>query len=156
MPKNDDVSTFPIFQEGLFAPFLAIPAVARSAADVSGEEARIRDLLSEYCYRYDAGDVDGVVQLFTPDAVIGNATGTHRGREAIRQNYADFVAKRRFAPPYRVLTAARSSVRPAMLIRRAIPLLPELASAGSKPPEATTRAGSNQREAMRGWVPDVA
>ena len=49
----------------------------------------------------------------------------------------------RVAPPYRVLTASRSSVRPAMLIRRAILLLPEPTSAGSKPPEATTCAGSN-------------
>ena len=36
-----------------------------------------------------------------------------------------------------------------MLIRHAILLLPDLASAGSKPPEVTTRAGSNQRETMR-------
>ena len=44
----------------------------------------------------------------------------------------------RAAPPYRVLTASKSSVRPAMLIFRAIPLLPEPAFAGSKIPEATT------------------
>ncbi len=42
-----------------------------------------------------------------------------------------------------------------MLIRPAILLLPEPASAGSKPPEATTSAGSNQPEAMRGRCLDV-
>ena len=36
-----------------------------------------------------------------------------------------------------------------MLIRRAILLRPKPASTGSKPPEATTWASSNQREAMR-------
>lgn len=42
----------------------------------------------------------------------------------------------RVVPAYRVLTAFRRSVRPAMLIHRAIRLLPEPAFAGSKPLEA--------------------
>jgi uncharacterized protein (TIGR02246 family) len=99
MPDNG-VPDFDIFAKNLWAPFLALPHIRSSPAAERGDEAQIRDLLTEYCYCYDAGDIERVVALFTEDAVISNATGVHRGRPAIRANYVDFVAKRKFGFHY--------------------------------------------------------
>ncbi len=94
MPADQQFRDFPIFAKELYAPFLAISSLGAPA--LTGDEAQIRDLLNEYCYCYDAGEIDRVVRLFAPDAMISNAAGIHRGAEAIRRNYVDFVAKRRF------------------------------------------------------------
>jgi len=101
MSAAPSLSGFDVFAKELFAPYLAISAIpieARHGPD--SDEAAIRDLLNEYCYCYDAGDVDRVLSLFTDDAVISNATGVHHGILEIRKNYVDFVAKRRFGFHY--------------------------------------------------------
>jgi ketosteroid isomerase-like protein len=98
MSATPSVSAFEVFAKELFAPYLAISAIP-TPAEV-GDDAAIRDVLNEYCYCYDAGDVDRVVRLFTDDAVISNVAGIHRGIVDIRKNYVDFVAKRRFGFHY--------------------------------------------------------
>lgn len=98
--SDNGVPGFDIFANDLWAPFLAMSRIPSAQVGERDAEAQIRDLLSEYCYSYDAGDIDRVVALFTQDAVISNATGVHRGAAEIRANYVDFVAKRRFGFHY--------------------------------------------------------
>ncbi len=97
MKQPASVETFEVFEKDLWAPYLAISAVRSNMSGVqSPDEKSIHELLNEYCYCYDAGDIDRVVALFTDDAVISNAGGIHRGTDEIRRNYIDFVAKRKF------------------------------------------------------------
>lgn len=57
----------------------------RSAAD---DVAAICDLKSRYCWSFDDGNLDGVVSLFTDDAVCELGTfGSWRGREEIEAGY---------------------------------------------------------------------
>lgn len=97
MKQPTSVETFEVFQKDLWAPYLEISALR---PDMSGvrlpDEKSIHELLTEYCYCYDAGNIDRVLALFTDDAVISNASGIHRGIDEIRRNYIDFVAKRKF------------------------------------------------------------
>lgn len=91
------VEDFDVFQKELWAPYLAIASVrVDPTAAATPEEKSIQDLLTEYCYCYDAGNIERVLALFTDDAVIDNAAGVHRGIDEIRRNYIDFVAKRQF------------------------------------------------------------
>ena len=52
----------------------------------------VRSLIHEYCYRIDAGDLDGVAALFE-HAVLGASTHPHRlrGAEQARSNYSGVV-----------------------------------------------------------------
>jgi hypothetical protein len=53
-----------------------------------------QDLEPSLVARLDAGDVEGMVALFEPDAVIDCGDGRLvRGEEAIRNFYADLVAR---------------------------------------------------------------
>ena len=55
--------------------------------------AEPEDLERLYVERVNAGDVDGLVALFEPDAVIAFAPGeTVRGSEAIRRLFEDLIA----------------------------------------------------------------
>lgn len=97
MPPLLPVANFDVFAKELWAPYLAIASVPSSDKfQQSSDEKSIHELLTEYCYCYDAGDIERVLALFTADATIDNATGIHRGIDSIRQNYIDFVAKRQF------------------------------------------------------------
>ena len=97
MKQPPSVETFEVFEKDLWAPYLAVSALRPDMSGVqSPDEKSIHELLTEYCYCYDAGDIDRVLALFTDDAVISNATGIHRGIDEIRRNYIDFVAKRKF------------------------------------------------------------
>lgn len=50
--------------------------------------AAIRELKSRYCWYFDDGDLDGVVSLFTDDAVCELGTfGSWRGRDEIEAGY---------------------------------------------------------------------
>ena len=62
-----------------------------NVATVDDYEA-IRALIHEYCYRIDAGDLDGVAQLFA-HASLGASTHPHRMRGAAeaRKNYAGVI-----------------------------------------------------------------
>jgi hypothetical protein len=57
----------------------------------------IMDLLARYARCLDAGDLDGYVGLFTPEAVL---FGEHAGRDNIRA-YVDTVMQRRANDPGR-------------------------------------------------------
>jgi len=97
MKEPSSVETFEVFEKDLWAPYLAISALASDMSRVqSPDEKLIHELLTEYCYCYDAGNIDRVLALFADDAVISNASGIHRGIDEIRQNYIDFVAMRKF------------------------------------------------------------
>ena len=97
MKQPPSVETFDVFEKDLWAPYLAVSALRPDRSGVqSPDEKSIHELLTEYCYCYDAGDINRVLALFTDDAVISNATGIHRGIDEIRRNYIDFVAKRKF------------------------------------------------------------
>jgi steroid delta-isomerase-like uncharacterized protein len=47
-----------------------------------------RKLLDCYVERYDAGDLDGVIDLYAEDAVQGMPDGTFEGKSAIRERLA--------------------------------------------------------------------
>jgi len=47
-----------------------------------------RDLLDRYVERYNAGDLDAVIDLYADDAVQGMPGGIFEGREAIRERLA--------------------------------------------------------------------
>jgi len=59
---------------------------------VSREEKRMsgyRKLLDRYVERYNAGDLDGVMDLYADDAVQGMPDGVFEGRSAIRARLAN-------------------------------------------------------------------
>jgi steroid delta-isomerase-like uncharacterized protein len=59
---------------------------------MTGEESRMseyRQLLDRYVERYNAGDLDGVMDLYADDAVQGMPDGIFEGREAIRARLAN-------------------------------------------------------------------
>ena len=97
MKQPTSVETFEVFEKDLWAPYLAVSALRSDMSEPqSPDEKSIHELLTEYCYCYDAGNIDRVLALFTDDAIISNASGIHRGMDEIRSNYIDFVAKRKF------------------------------------------------------------
>jgi hypothetical protein len=57
-------------------------------------EAEARRVLCQYAYCYDAGDLDGLMDIYTDDCVVVNRQGTWAGREAIRENYARAISQR--------------------------------------------------------------
>jgi steroid delta-isomerase-like uncharacterized protein len=48
-----------------------------------------RELLDRYVERYNAGDLDGVMELYADDAVQGMPDGVFEGRDAIRNRLAN-------------------------------------------------------------------
>src|SRR5215468_987705 len=53
---------------------------------------RYRGLLDRYVELYNAGDLDGVMDLYAEDAVQGMPDGTFEGRSAIRERLAQELA----------------------------------------------------------------
>ncbi|OBI47786.1 nuclear transport factor 2 family protein [Mycobacterium sp. E787] len=53
------------------------------------DEAAIRDLIAAYALALDAGDIDGCVALFVPDAEFRVYGRTFAGRDAIAQMFRD-------------------------------------------------------------------
>jgi uncharacterized protein (TIGR02246 family) len=92
---------FSRFARGLWAPFRWLvqqPAAGGSLEQrlqrIEDQQA-VHDVLMQYAFSYDSSDVDGVMALFTDDAVLVNARGTFRGRQAIDDNYRWVNAQRR-------------------------------------------------------------
>ena len=66
---------------------------------------RIEQLKYDYCWRYDSGDLDGLMELFTEDAVCElGLFGTWHGQGEIRRGYRELIestgipGSRRHAP----------------------------------------------------------
>lgn len=52
-------------------------------ADANAEKNEIRELMGRYCFLLDAGDMDGMAALFTPDGVWHTDFGKGEGRQGI-------------------------------------------------------------------------
>jgi ketosteroid isomerase-like protein len=62
-------------------------------ADTLLDLRRIEQLKYDYCWAYDSGDVDALLQVFTSDAVCDMGFfGTWRGLAEIRAGYAGLMA----------------------------------------------------------------
>ena len=56
------------------------------------EKDALRDLLTAYCYRIAAADVEGVLALFAEDCVVDILGTRYEGHEGLRRLYADSLA----------------------------------------------------------------
>ena len=56
------------------------------------EREAIRDLVSAYCYRIAAADLESVLALFAEDCVVDILGDRHRGHEGLRALYVDSFA----------------------------------------------------------------
>ncbi len=55
-------------------------------ADENAEKNAIREVMATYCFRLDAGDMDGMAALFTPDGVWETDFGKGAGRAGIAEH----------------------------------------------------------------------
>jgi len=62
-------------------------------AGPAGAEAKIRALMNAYCYRIDAGDLEGFAQLFAHARwrVLGDPSGGDTGEDAVRQTLQQLI-----------------------------------------------------------------
>ena len=60
-----------------------------------------RELLDRYVERYNAGDLEGVMELYADDAVQGMPDGVFEGRAAIRERLANELEGYPGRDPYR-------------------------------------------------------
>jgi hypothetical protein len=56
------------------------------------DRAEIEDLMSRYLFAIDYNDWDSYVETFATDGELTFASGTSKGRDAIRKNVTDFAA----------------------------------------------------------------
>jgi pimeloyl-ACP methyl ester carboxylesterase len=86
-----DAKTHRIEGAGHAAPFDATTNFVRLIADTIGKEPKMSaysELLDRYVERYNAGDLDTVMELYAEDAVQIMPDGTCKGRDAIRDRLA--------------------------------------------------------------------
>ena len=86
-----DARTHRIEGAGHAAPFDATTNFVRLIADTIGKERKMSaysELLDYYVERYNAGDLDAVMELYAQDAVQIMPDGTFKGRDAIRDRLA--------------------------------------------------------------------
>jgi esterase len=86
-----DARTRRIEGAGHAAPFDATTNFVRLIADTIGKERKMSaysELLDRYVERYNAGDLDAVMELYAEDAVQIMPGGTFKGRDAIRDRLA--------------------------------------------------------------------
>jgi uncharacterized protein (TIGR02246 family) len=62
------------------------------------DKLAVMDLIADYAFKLDSGDLDGYVDNFTPDAVMVNSRGNLVGREAIREYVAHLIEVREAGP----------------------------------------------------------
>lgn len=53
-----------------------------------------RQLANQYAYCYDAGDLEGMMEIYSDDCVLVNRHGTFIGVDAIRDNYRQAIGGR--------------------------------------------------------------
>src|SRR5690606_29691409 len=70
---------------------LTTPAAAQEYADTyANDRAEIEDLMARYLFAIDYFDWDAYIATFAPDAELEFASGTSRGRDAIRTAVTNF------------------------------------------------------------------
>jgi len=62
------------------------------SASYAQDRAQIEDLMSRYLFAIDYNDWDSYVETFATDGELEFASGTSKGRDAIRKNVTDFAA----------------------------------------------------------------
>ena len=62
------------------------------SATYAQDRAQIEDLMSRYLFAIDYNDWDSYVETFATDGELEFASGTSKGRDAIRKNVTDFAA----------------------------------------------------------------
>ena len=64
----------------------------RYSATYAQDRAQIEDLMARYLFAIDYNDWDSYVETFAPDGELEFASGTSKGRAAIRDNVTKFAA----------------------------------------------------------------
>lgn len=64
----------------------------RYSATYAQDRAQIEDLMARYLFAIDYNDWDSYVETFAPDGELTFASGTSKGRDAIRKAVTDFAA----------------------------------------------------------------
>src|ERR1700748_3663727 len=64
----------------------------RYSATYAQGSAQIEDLMARYLFAIDYNDWDSYVETFATDGELEFASGTSKGRDAIRKNVTDFAA----------------------------------------------------------------
>src|ERR1700752_940227 len=100
MTDHSNVANFNVLAKDLWQPFLSVLSLPRHETRLEPEERKIEEVIYDYCHNYDAGNVDGMMKLFAPDAIMVNALGRYRGHDEIRKNYQDSVTRRLFGFHY--------------------------------------------------------
>lgn len=63
----------------------------------NGDALRLQALITDYVWKLDMGDVEGVLSLFTDNAVFEDTSGTeHPGKAAMRDYFSGLVARPEF------------------------------------------------------------
>lgn len=62
------------------------------SATYAQDRAQIEDLMARYLFAIDYNDWDSYVETFATDGELEFASGTSKGRDAIRKNVTDFAA----------------------------------------------------------------
>ena len=70
----------------------ALAKQPRYSAHYAEDRAEIEDLMARYLFAIDYNDWDSYVETFAPDGELEFASGTSKGRDAIRKNVTDFAA----------------------------------------------------------------
>jgi len=69
---------------------MTVNAQPRYAPTYAQDRAEIEDLMSRYLFAMDYGDIDSYVATFTEDGELEFASGTSKGRAAIRESVSKF------------------------------------------------------------------
>jgi len=54
----------------------------------------VMNLIADYAFRFDSGDLEGYVDCFAPDGVFDTAAGRHEGQQVIRAYVGKLLAAR--------------------------------------------------------------
>jgi len=109
------------------------PKAPNQNAPIAHEPEDLARLFNE---RANAGDVDGLVALYEPEAVLAAGKVVATGHDEIRQFYADLLARKSEFPAAEALPAIRNG---------------DLAMTFARVPNGTISAETARRQADGGW-----
>ncbi len=58
------------------------------------DKVAVMNLIADYAFKFDGGDLDGYVDNFAPDGVFDGSSGRYEGRDAIRAYVGGILANR--------------------------------------------------------------